>query len=376
LQSSLFQRILLPGFLLQSVIIGGGYATGRELVEFFLNSGPAGGLLGMLIATTLFSVASALSFELARMSRSYNYRNFFRQLLGKGWFVYEIAYFALGLLVLAVVGAAAGELVQEHLGLPKAAGTLLLMVATGLLVFRGSSLMEKVLAGWSFLLYATYAVLVACYLWRFGGDLVDNMAQDTIRDGWFGKGFAYFGYNVAVIPIVLFCVRHLQSRRDAFTAGALAGPLIMAPAILFYLAMAATYPAILDAAVPADFMTQRLGFAWLNLIFYVVVFGTFVETGAAFIHAVNERIAEGLWEKGRVMPSRLRSAIALLAMIVAVVLAVRIGLIDLIVNGYGTLTWVFIAVFVIPLCTVGVWKIRQQNAAYKVSGKTPVSSNQ
>ena len=46
-QSSWFQRFLLPGLAFKAVVIGGGYATGRELAEFFLGSGPAGGLLGM-----------------------------------------------------------------------------------------------------------------------------------------------------------------------------------------------------------------------------------------------------------------------------------------------------------------------------------------
>ncbi len=67
-----FQRIWLPGFLFQSVLIGGGYATGRELVEFFLSNGPLAGLLGMLAAVAAFSVLTSVSFELARQSRSYN----------------------------------------------------------------------------------------------------------------------------------------------------------------------------------------------------------------------------------------------------------------------------------------------------------------
>ena len=44
--SSWFQRYLLPGFAFKAVVIGGGYATGRELAEFFLPSGPRGGLPG------------------------------------------------------------------------------------------------------------------------------------------------------------------------------------------------------------------------------------------------------------------------------------------------------------------------------------------
>ncbi|MGA8204336.1 MAG: hypothetical protein WB812_07425, partial [Woeseiaceae bacterium] len=108
MNESLFNRVILPGLLLQSIVVGGGYATGRELVEFFLSSGPLGGLSGMLVATILFSIASALCFEFARLTRSFNYRSFFGALLGPGWFLYEIAYAVLGLLVLAVIAAAAG----------------------------------------------------------------------------------------------------------------------------------------------------------------------------------------------------------------------------------------------------------------------------
>ena len=54
-----FQRYLLPGFAFKAVVIGGGYATGRELVEFFLPSGPRGGLLGMLLAMAIWSAAIA-----------------------------------------------------------------------------------------------------------------------------------------------------------------------------------------------------------------------------------------------------------------------------------------------------------------------------
>ena len=46
LDAPFFRKYLLPGFVFQSIVIGGGYGTGRELVEFFLKFGPLGGLLG------------------------------------------------------------------------------------------------------------------------------------------------------------------------------------------------------------------------------------------------------------------------------------------------------------------------------------------
>ena len=39
-----FKKHLLPGFIFQSVVIGGGYGTGRELVEFFLIEGSSWGI--------------------------------------------------------------------------------------------------------------------------------------------------------------------------------------------------------------------------------------------------------------------------------------------------------------------------------------------
>ena len=35
----------------------------------------------------------------------------------------------------------------------------------------------------------------------------------------------------------------------------------------------------------------------------------------------------------------------------------QVGLIDLIARGYGTITWGFLVVFVVPVLTLGVWKI-------------------
>ncbi len=256
-----------------------------------------------------------------------------------------------------MIGAAAGDLVAANLDVSNTWGTMALMVFVGLLVFWGTSLIEKVLAGWSFLLYATYLVFVLCYVWRYGGELTGNLSQVIVGEHWLLGSIKYVGYSVAVIPVILFCVKHMQCRRDAIFAGLLAGPLAMFPALLFFLAMAATYPAILSASVPADFMMQRLDIPWLKVFFYIVIFGTFVETGTAFIHVVNERLNDVYSEKNRTMPGWLRPLVAMVLLLISIVLATKIGLIDLISKGYGTLTRLFVLIFILPLLTLGLRKI-------------------
>ena len=76
--ASWFQRYLLPGFAFKAVVIGGGYATGRELAEFFLPSGPWGGVLGMLLAMVCWSLVCSVTFLFARTTHSFEYGAFFR----------------------------------------------------------------------------------------------------------------------------------------------------------------------------------------------------------------------------------------------------------------------------------------------------------
>ncbi len=57
------------------------------------------------------------------------------------------------------------------------------------------------------------------------------------------------------------------------------------------------------------------------------------------------------------MPPSARPVIAVLLLIVGALVA-SFGLIDLIAKGYGTLTWLFLLVFVVPVLTVGIRKIR------------------
>ncbi len=76
------------------MVIGGGYATGRELASYFLPSGPWGGLAAMLLATAIWSAVCATTFLFALRTRSLDYRTFFKNLLGRFWPLFEVAYLA------------------------------------------------------------------------------------------------------------------------------------------------------------------------------------------------------------------------------------------------------------------------------------------
>lgn len=360
---SFFEKYLLPGFVFQSVVIGGGYGTGRELAEFFLSHGPVGGLLAMLLVSTLiWSAVSAVSYEFARVFRAYDYRKFFIHLLGRGWFLFEISYFSMLLIVLAVIASAGATILQESSGLPYAAGVVGMMAAIGFLVFRGSATIERVMASWSFVLYAVFIVFFTLAFIRFGDGIIASLAAREVKGAWVVGGMRYAAYNLSSLPAVFFAIRHIEKRREAIGAGILTGPIAIIPGLLFYLAMIGQYPAVLERPVPANYLLGILGSRSFQLVFQIVLFGTLIETGTGMIHAVNERIAGVYEERARAMPRYLRPATALVLLILAAILA-RFGLIGLIAKGYGTITWFFLFIFVLPILTWGVWKIRTRALA-------------
>ncbi len=361
-KSRTFRKYLLPGFVFQSVVIAGGYGTGRELVEFFLSYGPLNGLLAMLlISTVIWSAVCAASFEFARVFRAYDYRTFFRNLLGRAWFSFEICYFAQLALVLAVVAAAAGSILEETFGLPYALGVIGIMAAVGVLVFKGSTTIARVLAVWSLVLYGVYLTLFLWSFREFTPAIVAAFGSGAGESGWAVGGVRYAAYNLAVVPAIFFCLEDVETRKEAVSAGVMAGVIAIIPGLLFYLAMSAHYPAILDRPVPANHVLEALGSRALMLTYQIVLFGTLIETGTGMIHAVNERIAAVYREKGQSMPDFVRPFVAIALLVAASGLA-SFGLISLIARGYGTLTWLFLIVFVIPILTWGLYLIRARSA--------------
>jgi len=358
--SSQFERYFLPGLAFKAVVIGGGYATGRELAEFFLPSGPWGGITAMVLAMLIWSGVCTATFLFARSSGARDYLTFVRALLGPAWVVFEAAYLLFVVLILAVFGAAAGAIGQATLGLPTIAGTLLLMVAIALVTAYGNPSVERLFTYVSFLLYGVYALFVLLSLARFGARIEHGFvgAGGGLGEGWLAGGVTYASYNIVGAITILPVLRHLTSDRDAVTAGLIAGPLAMLPALMFFTCMIAYYPEITQATLPSDFLLQRLDLPVFRYLFQLMIFAALLESGTGSVHSVNERIGTA-WRRRRhtELSRAARLAIALVLLAACMLLAEHFGLVALIARGYRLLAWVFLLVYVLPLLTIGIFRL-------------------
>ena len=173
-------------------------------------------------------------------------------------------------------------------------------------------------------------------------------------------GFKYSFYNLGIVPAILYTVRECETRKQAVVCGLLAGIIGVVPAFLLLLAMGGALPqAVFNAnnnstAVSAIF--SQLNMRWLYIIFEIVLFGTLIETGAGFIKAVDDRIEITAAKSGETTPTWVRPVVAIGLTLLGVAVS-TFGLTGLIAKGYGTICWGFLFVYVIPMLTVGIYKI-------------------
>jgi uncharacterized membrane protein YkvI len=122
--------------------------------------------------------------------------------------------------------------------------------------------------------------------------------------------------------------------------------------------MVAFYPEVQSATLPSDYLLLRIGSPAFHVLFQAMIFSALLESGTSSVHAINERI-DHAWNArtGRSLSHRARLAIALALLVGCMVLASRFGLVALIANGYRALAYILLATFILPLLTVGVWKL-------------------
>lgn len=364
----IFRAYLLPAAVFQSVAIAGGYATGRETVEYFTRFGSLGGLLGNLVAVLGISIVLALSYEFARITRTYDYRSFFRALIGPVWPAFEFLYIVMFLIVLSVIASASGSIISEEFGFPPMIGVGGMLVLIVILAFFGREVIGRVLTFWSLTLYAVFAAFFYFAFTTYDLEIASRLDRMDVSEGWLLPALKYAMYTTVIIPAVLFATRGIETRTEALLSGFLSGLFCQLPSFLLHVSFLAGGASVLGADVPLKAMINQLAIPGLALIYAVALFGTFVETGIGFVQGIIERLDRWALERwGRTVPRSGHVGAAIVGVVLSAFIA-QLGIQTLISTGYGTMSWGFLVVYVVPLLTIGVWRM----ARFERTGKGAV----
>lgn len=361
--NSYFVRVfVIPSAVFLSAIFGASYGSGREVMEFVSSHGPSGGIIALITVVVVHCLLLAISFEIARMYKSYDYVSFCKELLGPGWVLYEIVILMGMLIALSITMTVGGTVLEDHFGIQVWIGSLMIFALVVGLNYYGRVIVEKSMMISIAALFLVLVVLVVQLLTGFVARISEAFATHEYRSGGLMTGLKYAIGGGGYLPLLLYCAMGLRTRSEAFTAGVVAAVLAIVPASIFHLAFMVGYPEIVDQRLPTYWMFENISTPFMLNIYVIVMFVLVAQTGVAVMQGLIVR-ADGWMTRrsGKPLSRAGHAGVASAVVIISMALG-SMGIIALILRGYTIMFMSFVVVYVVPLLTYGVYLVvRNQN---------------
>lgn len=296
-----FDRTRKPQFSALQVIgayvgtvVGAGFASGQEILQFFASFGNWG-LAGLGLATALFIGFGYLILRLGNDVQATSHKEVIYRVSGR-WVGYftdgTITAFLLGAFVIMASGA--GALFAEQLGLPKLLGSSVLVVASVLAVLAGLGGVVSAISVFVPLLLGSGALITALTLWKGWENFLANLGwshKELAPAPWWALTAAlYASYNLVMAAPVLAPVGASARRDMLFRSSVLGGGLLGLGATAIYVNLLAGLPDAARLQVP---MLAAAGsfLPILRPVYALILFSEIFTTAVGNLYGFVRRLA-------------------------------------------------------------------------------------
>ncbi len=355
---------------------GVGFATGNQEVNYYAKYGWYSFFLP-LIAMAILSLAYRNALVIAKDYKTRDYRSFADALYHPHEkifsLVFEIGYALLTLVAVSTAIAGAGSLMQSTMGIPYGIGIASMGVVLILLTIFGAELIIRVLKYKTYFLIAVLGLL--CYL---GLQAAPNIGRifaaketfdHTIWDAiW--RMLLYVGFQaLAVVPII--STSHKVKTTQECNLFGLFGFILNGGFLVVVTIMLLGFaPEILKETLPVYYVTTKLGYPWLQIVYSALLFVALVGTAVAVIFSIVARFENVQVLKDKLENLQVRRTTISISTIILCTCVSLFGLTNLVVKGYGIVGYIGLFFVVIPALTAGTIKIRKNAALRKQQGLT------
>lgn len=290
-----FKNIFKVASIYMATIIGAGFASGQEIMQFF-SSYYEGGFYGIVLAGILFSIIGYVVLDKVYCERIRNYEEFLFPTVGwfLGW-VMEILVTLFMISVFCIMIAGAGGIVSDKLNISNQVAVLIVALLCAMVFFteiKGiiniSSIVTPILiiGILGFGLYIIFSKEMAVF------SLSGSVSK--ITDNWFFSSLLYVSYN-SITSIVVMCslLPYLKSRKSAVFGGVFGGLMLCLMAIVINFAIYLFYPNIATEDLPVMGMVDKysvfLGGVY-TVILLLAMFVSAITAGFGFVERISSKV--------------------------------------------------------------------------------------
>lgn len=305
-------RSLQVAFTFIGTVVGAGFASGREVMQFFTRFGEWGPYLILLSTLFFIWIGSKIMLTSAKL-KAKSYEDLNKYLFGErvGRMASHVMLFVL-LAVNAVMLAGAGSIFSEHLNLSYQSGLLATMLACFLLLRKGIAAIM------------TINTIVVPIMALFTGILMINTLSSPGHERWLTLAtdtspwaaglspFLYAAFNLSMAQAVLVPLGAAIGdprilRRGAWLGGIGIGLLLLAG----HLTLLARMPGIARFDIPMGGIAREFG-VWIHWIYILLIFSEIFTTLVADIYGLTAQ----LQERTRLSGGMLTAALLLVCFVV------------------------------------------------------------
>lgn len=277
-----------------ATIIGAGFASGQEIMQFF-SSYYKGGFYGIILAGLLFSLIGVIVLNRVYKERIRNYDEFLFPMVG--WFIgwiMEIVVTLFMLSVFCIMIAGGGNIFVEKFDIPFNYGVVIMSAICMIFILTDikgvvtiSTFVTPVLIGG--------VLAVGLYIILSKDISVFSLSgySNIITNNWFFSSLLYVSYN-SIISVVVMCslLPYLKTKRVCAAGGILGGIMLCLVAFILNSAVSLFYPGILSNEIPVLSIVKKYNGIVSNLytiVLWLAMLVSAVTAGYCFIDRVNSK---------------------------------------------------------------------------------------
>ena len=324
----------------------------------------AKGFWGNWVSILLYTYLGIVALDLARRWQAFDYHTFvvklYEEFLPKpvaslGFWVFEVVYLVLCILILGIITAAGASLATEEWGLSYTASSLIMASAVLLVVGFGAEVIRAFNFTITWVLLLSAVVVLAVAFKPISGNSFQVVASGVGPEGvgWFMSSILYVAFSLIGVVMITSLAEPLTRRFASITAGVLGGAGLGVLILFEYFSAMAYYPEILNEVLPLWFVCSKTGSLAVRISYDLMLLGAILTTGIAVTFPLVKRFKLLLVKKYGAEKENFYGFITTLILMIIGLGISSFGLIPLVAGGLTMIAWAFMVVFLLPLLIFG-----------------------
>lgn len=345
---------------------GGGFATGNQATQYYVQYGWAAPIMAILaMALLTLTIRECIIMYNSRGLTSY--KELFQTLyhpFDKLSFLFDIYFYVMVLCAVGAVIAGAASLLNTTYNIPYVPAVLSVGAVLLVLTIFGASLVAKASTIMSVGILTSCAVI---FILGINAKIpeISNLFTARVGSANISKGilnaFTYAGFQSVVIPTMISCGTVLKSPKEvsrSMVISFIINSVALVLSVIMLLGWYAEFTQVGQTTLPTVYITEQLGKPYVFWAYNICLFLCFITTGVTTIFGFVSKFEKAkifsVINKVIVKRIIISSFIMILSMGISMV-----GLDKIIKYGYGYMGYLGIAIIIIPFLTVGVYKNRK-----------------